>query len=79
MERLGFPATNSVTSQRIPRNPRRHRKGKTSGQISRLLKRLRLHSLIKKIGKNYKHYLTSFGTLPKTGPEPLIEHALIPI
>jgi hypothetical protein len=35
--------------------------GKTSGQISRLLKRLRVHGLIKKIGKTYRYYLTSLG------------------
>jgi hypothetical protein len=41
----------------------RHRlQDKTSGQISRLLKRLRVHGLVKKIGKTYKYYLTSLGT-----------------
>jgi hypothetical protein len=35
--------------------------GKTSGQISRLLKRLRLHGLIRKAGKSYKYYLTTPG------------------
>ena len=35
--------------------------GKTSGQISRSLKRLRLHGLIKKVGKTYKYYLTRLG------------------
>ncbi len=35
--------------------------GKSSGQISRLLKCLRLHGLIKKIGKTYKYYLTNLG------------------
>ena len=40
----------------------RHRlKDKTSGQISRLLKRLRVHGLVKKIGRTYKYYLTSLG------------------
>lgn len=34
---------------------------KSSGQLSRILKRLRLHGLIKKVGKTYKYYLTSFG------------------
>jgi len=34
---------------------------KSSGQVSRLLKRLRVHGLIKKIGRTYKYYLTSFG------------------
>lgn len=35
--------------------------GRTSGQVSRLLKRLRLHGLLKKIGHSYKYYLTPFG------------------
>jgi len=43
------------------RNLRRRLQGMTSGQISRLLKRLRVHGLIKKIGKTYKYYLTCFG------------------
>lgn len=30
-------------------------------QISRILKRLRVHGLIKKVGKTYKYYLTRFG------------------
>ena len=34
---------------------------KSSGQLSRILKRLRLHGLIKKVGKTYKYYLTAFG------------------
>jgi hypothetical protein len=34
---------------------------KNSGQISRLLKRLRLHGLIRKAGKTYKYYLTTLG------------------
>lgn len=34
---------------------------KTSSQISRLLKRLRMHGLIKKIGRTYKYYLTKLG------------------
>lgn len=34
---------------------------KTTGQISRLLKRLRVHGLIKRIGKRYKYYLTKLG------------------
>ena len=43
------------------KNLRRQLQHKTNGQISRLLKRLRLHGLIKKIGKTYKYYLTAFG------------------
>lgn len=40
---------------------RRWLPGMSSGRVSRLLKRLRLHGLIKKIGRTYKYYLTSFG------------------
>ena len=43
------------------KNLRRQLQDKTNGQISRLLKRLRLHGLIKKIAKTYKYYLTPFG------------------
>jgi hypothetical protein len=32
-----------------------------AGQISRLVKRLRVHGLIKKIGRTYKYYLTQLG------------------
>ena len=40
---------------------RRRFKEKSSGQISRLVKRLRVHGLIKKIGRTYKYYLTALG------------------
>ena len=40
---------------------RRFLRDKSSGQMSRLLKRLRLHGLIKKVGHTYKYYLTRFG------------------
>ncbi|MBU1662042.1 MAG: hypothetical protein KKD28_11295 [Chloroflexi bacterium] len=32
-----------------------------SGQITRLLKRLRVHGLIKRVGRTYNYYLTEFG------------------
>jgi len=32
-----------------------------TGQVSRLLKRLRVHGLIKRIGRTYKYYLTALG------------------
>lgn len=32
-----------------------------SGQVSRLLKRHRLHGLIKKVARGYKYYVTMFG------------------
>ena len=33
----------------------------SSAQISRLIKRLRIHGLIKKVGRSYKYYLTALG------------------
>ena len=43
------------------KNLRPHLPTQNSGQVSRLLKRLRLHGLIKRVSHNYKYYLTSFG------------------
>jgi hypothetical protein len=34
---------------------------KSACQVTRLLKRLRVHGVIKKVGKRYKYYLTDFG------------------
>jgi len=43
------------------RSLRQHLPHQNSGQVSRLLKRLRVHGLIKKIGQHYKYYLTELG------------------
>jgi hypothetical protein len=40
---------------------RRHLPELSSGQVSRLLKQLRTHGLLKKIGHTYKYYVTVFG------------------
>ena len=40
---------------------RQHLPDKTPGQISRLLKRLRLHGFIKKVARSYRYYLTHIG------------------
>jgi hypothetical protein len=40
---------------------RRHLPERSSSQVSRLLKRLRTHGLIKKVGHTYKYYVTAFG------------------
>ena len=40
---------------------RQHLSHKNSGQVTRLLKRLRVHGVIKKVGRRYKYYLTEFG------------------
>ena len=57
---------------------RRFLSGKTSSQVSRLLKRLRLHGLIKKIGRTYKYYLTQFGKQIVAAGLKLRELVLIP-
>lgn len=40
---------------------RKHLSGKTPAQISRLLKRLRIHGIIKKAGKTFRYYFTPYG------------------
>ena len=40
---------------------RAHLGEKTSGQVSRLLKRLRLHGLVKEVRHTYRYYLTLLG------------------
>ena len=56
--------------------------GKNGGQISRVLKRLRLHGLVKKIGHTYKYYVTSLGQRARVAAlkrkEPLILPTLMP-
>jgi hypothetical protein len=43
------------------RTLRNHLTDKSSGQVSRLLKRLRLHGFVKKVGRTYRYYLTHSG------------------
>lgn len=52
--------------------------GKNGGQISRVLKRLRLHGLIKKIGHTYKYYVTSLGQRILVAALKLKEHLILP-
>ncbi len=49
-----------------------------SGQISRILKRLRVHGIIKKVGKTYKYYLTKLGKEVTLTALKLKETILIP-
>ena len=53
--------------------------GKNGGQISRVLKRLRLHGLIRKIGHTYKYYLTALGQKILVAALKLKEHLILPI
>jgi hypothetical protein len=57
---------------------RRFLPDKNSGQMSRLLKRLRVHGLIKKVGHTYKYYLTRFGKAVITTGLKLRELVIIP-
>jgi hypothetical protein len=50
----------------------------TGAQISRLLKRLRMHGLIKKIGHTYKYYLTNTGRQAVIAALKLRELVVIP-
>ena len=47
-------------------------------QLSRLLKRLRVHGLIRKIGKSYKYYLTTLGKEIITCSQKVINMVMIP-
>jgi len=57
---------------------RRHLPGLSSGLVSRLLKRLRTHGLVKKIGLTYKYYVTAFGKEVITTALKLRELVIIP-
>jgi len=51
---------------------------KTSAQIGRILKRLRLHGLIRRVGHTYRYYLTSFGRRALIAACKLTENLIIP-
>jgi len=57
---------------------RTHLTNKNSGQITRLLKRLRVHGLIKRVAKHYRYYLTDFGYQVATLALKLREMVIIP-
>lgn len=57
---------------------RQHLDGKNGGQVTRLLKRLRVHGLIKRVGKRYKYYLTAFGRQAAVMALKLRERVIIP-
>jgi hypothetical protein len=51
---------------------------KTSPQVSRMLKRLRIHGLIKKVGRTYHYYLTQLGRTVAIAGIKIKELVLIP-
>jgi predicted transcriptional regulator len=60
------------------KNLRQHLLHQNSGQITRLLKRLRAHGIIKKVGRRYKYYLTEFGRQVALTALKLREMVIIP-
>ena len=50
----------------------------SAGQASRTLKRLRLHGLIKRVGRTYKYYITTFGRRVLTLGLKLVDMVVIP-
>ncbi len=60
------------------RSLRRVLSQKSSSQISRLLKRLRTHGLIKKVGRTYRYYLTKLGQATVIAAAKLHETLLVP-
>jgi len=62
--------SNKALRQRMPE--------KNGGQITRLLRRLREHGLIKRVRKHYRYYLTSFGQQVVTMALKLREMVIIP-
>jgi hypothetical protein len=60
------------------RSLRRRLTGKSTSQISRLLKRLRTHGLIKKVGRTYKYYLTKLGQKTVLAATKLRQTLLVP-
>jgi hypothetical protein len=50
----------------------------SASQVTRLLKRLRVHGVIKKVGKRYKYYLTDFGLQSASMGLKLREMVVIP-
>jgi hypothetical protein len=53
--------------------------GKSASQVTRLLKRLRVHGVIKKVGRRYKYYLTDFGREVASMSLKLREMVIIPV
>ena len=57
---------------------RLHLPDKSGGQITRLLRRLRVHGLIKRVHKRYRYYLTDFGRQVSLTALKLREMVIIP-
>ena len=51
---------------------------KSKGQMSRILRRLRQHGLLKRVTHSYRYYLTSLGRRLLTAARKLFEYVVIP-
>ncbi|MGH7956720.1 MAG: hypothetical protein ACREH8_06885, partial [Opitutaceae bacterium] len=51
---------------------------KTPAQLGRILKRLRLHGLLRRVGHTYRYYLTSLGRRVLIAARKLTEHLIVP-
>jgi hypothetical protein len=60
------------------RSLRKHLNNHSSAQVSRIIKRLRLHGLIKQMRRTYKYYLTTLGQLTALTALKLKELVVIP-
>jgi len=56
----------------------KHLANYSSDKLSRLIKRLRVHGIIKRIGKTYKYYVTAFGKEVITCSQKVINMVMIP-
>ena len=52
--------------------------GKSTGQVSRILKRMKLHGIIKRAANSYKYYLTKIGKEVTTTALKIKEFVIIP-
>jgi hypothetical protein len=68
-------AISGMTNRRL----RQVLKDKTGAQLSRLLRALRMHGLIKKIGRTYKYYLTELGRRTTAAALKLRDLVIVPI
>ena len=60
------------------RRLRRLLPNKTSSQIGRILKRLRLHGLIRRVGHTYRYYLTTIARRAIVAARKLTEYLIVP-
>jgi len=67
-------ALNGLSGRRL----RHHLPGRTSAQIGRILKRLRLHGLIRKVGHTYRYYLTNLARRALIAARKLTEPLILP-